>query len=104
MIRKFLVFSDNQHDYTITTEEEPNGDKLHILYNSHGEQWGEIYRGKEILRIFEGDLEMTIITDIRGIKAFHEVVELQLLLNFITSDYEPNDFKVIEEKDVKTFN
>lgn len=100
MLRKFLVFSEEQlHEYTITSESRKDGSIVYKLFYSHGEQWSETTKGEQCLKIIEDDLEMEIIDKKKGKRPYCEIAQLKLLIDFITSDTK-EEYKIIEEKDI----
>ena len=102
MVRKFLVFSEEekQHEYTITSKLRNDGCTVHTLFHSNGEQWSETTKGTRCLRIIEGDSEMEIVNDKKGMKPYCEIIEMKILIDFIISGSNNGRYKIIEEKDV----
>lgn len=97
MKKSYTVFVDGQHEYTIKSKTKKNGDIKHTIYHSEGEQWSENIRGKKILTIIEGDLEMEI-KGMDGVQPYDKVYELKLLLSFITRDYNDGKFEIVENE------
>lgn len=101
MKKTFLVFADKLHEYTITSKEKTDGSIVHTIFHSHGEQWGETTKGTKALRIIEGNLEMEIVGMAKGMQPYCDIAVLKLLLNFITSDYKDDKYKIVEETNTK---
>jgi len=103
MKKKYLVFSNKLHEYTIVSKLRDDNTTIHTLSHSHGEQWSETTKGKKCLQIIEGDLEMEIVKPKIGMQSYSDIIEMKLLIDFITSKYNNDEFKVIEEKNVNKF-
>lgn len=95
MEKSYLVFIDDQHDYTIKSKKEKKY-TIHTLYRSSGEQWEENTRGEKCVSIKEGDLEMGIF-GVEGTQQYHTIFEFKLLLDFITKDYKDGKVEIIEK-------
>lgn len=100
MKKKFLVFVDDIHDYTITSKEKEDK-TIYKLFYSKGDQWTSEFKGSKRLTIIEGDLDMTIkFATHDEIKCYHEIIELKILIDFITTKHTNGKVKIIQEVNV----
>ncbi len=98
---KFYVFDKEgkEHEYTITKKERKDQSIKYMMKRSKGEQWTEHSKGEKLFTLIDndGDIQIKGHDSSMSDMAYHNMIELMVLLNFINKQsYMPSKYKFVE--------